>query len=413
MVLFYLTINMLTNILMLFTGISDFSTIVPFLRYFSLSSHGFYKHTERMLNKTQKIYTSNNCGTIKEMALSVLRQIDSCETVLKITFFHLPHDNVEYLSNNAILRNVTKEHFGNRNTPLVSYIAQKPLQNILTAEVTFLSEEDVTLTRQDKYTILQKGDTKELITEGIIPQDINTSTYAQASNIFDTISCILSENGFNVNDIYRQWNYIEGITTLNDGRQNYQDFNDARSIFYSQASWMNGYPAATGIGTGRGGVMIEIYAQNGNGINMPIDNPMQISAHNYSQNVLAGKTTKELSQKTTPKFERARITESTIYISGTAAIKGEESLPTNETTAQAAATMEIMDCLISKENIPVKSNGSIYDTLRIYVKHEADINNVQCFMNQHYPIPEKLYLVCDICRPELLIEIEGTAHTKQ
>jgi hypothetical protein len=31
-------------------------------------------------------------------------------------------------------------------------------------------------------------------------------------------------------------------------------------------------------------------------------------------------------------------------------------------------------------------------------------------MNTHYPAVPKHYLVSDICRPELLIEIEGIAH---
>ena len=37
-------------------------------------------------------------------------------------------------------------------------------------------------------------------------------------------------------------------------------FNNVRSNFYNQAVWTNGYPAATGIGTNLGGVLVDIDA---------------------------------------------------------------------------------------------------------------------------------------------------------
>ena len=198
---------------------------------------------------------------------------------------------------------------------------------------------------------------------------------------------------------------------LNDGSQNYQEFNDARSMFYAGGSWSNGYPAATGIGTSRGGVMIEFSAIKDEEVpNKPIDNPLQVAAHNYSQEVLDGKVIEELKERTTPKFERARILGNTIFISGTAAIKGEHSNHSANAVEQTAETMEIMDNLVSKENIPVENNGSHYRFLRVYVKNECDIPAVREYINAHYPTAGKHYLVADICRPELLVEIEGLAH---
>jgi hypothetical protein len=72
--------------------------------------------------------------------------------------------------------------------------------------------------------------------------------------------------------------------------------------------------------------------------------------------------------------------------------------------------MEIMDRLVSRENIPVVNEGSSYDILRVYVKRASDIAAVKAFMEEHYPAIDKYYLVADICRPELLVEIEGIAH---
>lgn len=362
-----------------------------------------------MFRKTQTIITAVKGGTTESMCRSILSQA-TADSIIKIAFFNRPASADEYLRDNRLLRSIVREHHP-ASAPLVSYIAQKTSSGVLAAEVTTLADSNCTVERREHYMLLKDGSRTEIISEGILPADISASTFTQASDIFSTIGKILKENSFAPSDIYRQWNYIEGITELNNGSQNYQEFNDARSIFYSSCNWSNGYPAATGIGTSCGGVMIEFYAAKGDeSISLPINNPMQIAAHSYSQKVLDGKVMKELSERTTPKFERARIAGSTLYISGTAAIKGEKSTGSTSTVEQAACTMEIMDNLISKDNIPTDNNGSQYDILRIYVKNEQEIPAVSAFMEEHYPAIPRHCLVADICRPELLIEIEGVAH---
>ncbi len=362
-----------------------------------------------MFHKEQIVITATEKGTLKAMCKDICARIDGSKA-LKISFFGLPADNREYLTMNRELHCTVNEFFGSK-VPLVSFIAQKSSCDTLIAEVTYLTDTDARITHNSRYKILERGVTKELITEGIIPGDISASTFEQAKDIFAAIDNILATEGFSPCDIYRQWNYIEDITVKNDGSQNYQEFNDARSIFYGKCKWNGGYPAATGIGTARGGVMIELYAIKGEtATNKPIDNPMQVAAHNYSQKVLEGTVVEELQERTTPKFERARLLGNTIYISGTAAIKGENSATASDTVQQAALTMDIMNNLISQENIPVSNDGAVYDLLRIYVKNEDAIPAVKEYMNRHYGSVTKHYLVSDICRPELLIEIEGVAH---
>ena len=362
-----------------------------------------------MFKKRQTIITASDSGTFNEMCNSVLSQTVA-KDILKIAFFYLPGSDEEYLRNYSILYNAVKEFFPTE-TPLVSYIAQKTSCDLLVAEVTHLDDKDVAVERCKLYTTLKKGVCTEIISGAILPEDITASTFEQANSIFSTIGAILSENDFRPNNIYRQWNYIQGITMLNDGSQHYQEFNDARSLFYSECEWSNGYPAATGIGTQRGGVMIEFNAIKGEEcVNKPIDNPLQIAAHSYSQKVLDGKVIEQLSERSTPKFERARILGTTLYVSGTAAIKGENSIQSNDTVEQTARTMSIMDNLIAQDNIPADNNGAIYDILRVYVKKECAIPSVKEYMEQHYPAVPKHYLVADICRPELLVEIEGVAH---
>lgn len=362
-----------------------------------------------MFEKAYTIVSSQIQGTIEDMCLSVLSQIDK-KNILKISFFGKARCNEEYLQNIATLRS-SVQNFYDTNAPLISYIAQETATQKLVAEITYLTDGSATVERHRNFTLLKNNECSELITGGIIPDDMSASTFEQASSIFKGIEKMLQANGFKPSDIYRQWNYIQGITMLNDGSQNYQEFNDARSIFYNKCEWKNGYPAATGIGADAGGVVVELCAIKECGVtNAPIDNPLQISAHNYSQKVLDGKVMEDLQERTTPKFERARLLGSTVFISGTAAIKGEISNFSDNAVEQAAETMEIMDRLVSKENIPAENNGSEYDILRIYVKRREDIAPVAAYVAEHYPTAARHCLVADVCRPELLVEIEGVAH---
>ena len=338
-----------------------------------------------MFEKAYTIVSSQIQGTIEDMCLSVLSQIDN-RNILKISFFGKAQSNDEYLQNIAILRN-SVQNFYDANAPLISYIAQETSTQKLVAEVTFLTDSYATVERHRNFTLLRNGEYAELITGGIIPDDMSASTYEQASDIFKGIEKMLSANGFKPSDIYRQWNYIQGITMLNDGSQNYQEFNDARSIFYNKCEWNNGYPAATGIGADAGGVVVEVNAIKSSDRSLPIDNPLQIAAHNYSQDVLDGKVIETLNERTTPKFERARLLGNTIFISGTAAIKGEQSINSLNAAEQTAETMNIMDRLVSKENILAESNGSQYHLLRVYVKRKEDIDAMPTIQPEPHWIP--------------------------
>ena len=104
--------------------------------------------------------------------------------------------------------------------------------------------------------------------------------------------------------------------------------------------------------------------------------------------------------------------DASVYISGTAAIRGEESC-SEDAVGQTRLTMENIDYLISEENL-VKSGVAepeqmAYASLRAYLKYREDLEQVVEWMDGNYPAVDVLYLWADICREELLIEIEGIA----
>ena len=213
-------------------------------------------------------------------------------------------------------------------------------------------------------------------------------------------------------DIVRQWNYIGNITQHRDGRQNYQEFNDARSVYYRKGSWPNGYPAATGIGASCDGIIVGCIAYKSSGGIYPVNNPLQIAAHEYSKAVLVDNN--EDAVKSTPKFERAKLIEisdlAVCFVSGTAAIRGEDSMEADSADLQTIQTIENIEYLVSRENLVkygCKPLDLHYLNLRVYIKNAEDYEEVKSIVKARYPDVPAIYTVADVCRPELLVEIEG------
>lgn len=286
---------------------------------------------------------------------------------------------------------------------------------MLNAEVVSIPPIDnVKIIYGNNYILLDNGIYRELISGGILPPDISAPHSVQSNAVFGQVEEILRNENFPVNSIVRQWNYIENISHIDEGQQNYQVFNDSRSRFYAKADWTLGYPAATGIGTQSGGVMVEVIAIVGKDlINKALDNSFQIAAHKYSQGVLLGAVDPCTQEHTTPKFERGRIVgladKQTIYISGTAAIRGETSLIADDVTEQTRITMENIEHLIAPVMLTGSRTDFEYKLLRIYVKNPWQMEEVRSYMKSNYPDVRKIYICADICREELLLEIEGIA----
>jgi len=101
-------------------------------------------------------------------------------------------------------------------------------------------------------------------------------------------------------------------------------------------------------------------------------------------------------------------------VSGTAAIRGEESLLEVGIEKQTQATIENIDYLISEENIRrqgILFFGSSYrlKSCRVYLKDISLMENARVIVEKLYSDVESIYLLADVCRDELLIEIEGIA----
>ncbi|MBQ9137339.1 MAG: PTS cellobiose transporter subunit IIC [Alistipes sp.] len=247
--------------------------------------------------------------------------------------------------------------------------------------------------------------------EGVAASDFTASVAEQSREVFGRIEQILALHGFSVDDIVRQWNYIGSIVGYRGDRQNYQEFNDARTHFYAQGQWQRGYPAATGIGAEGEGVIVGCIAYRGEEV-YPIDNPLQVAAHSYSREVLIDSRADAM--KSTPKFERAKLIQTPLgaicFVSGTAAIRGEQSIEAQSVELQTERTIENIAHLVSTENLErcgCKPYELRYAQLQVFIKHARDYEAVRAIVEQAYGQVAVVYTVADVCRSELLVEIEG------
>ncbi|MGL4519181.1 MAG: Rid family hydrolase [Phocaeicola sp.] len=357
--------------------------------------------------KIQCVTYTTVSAPFREMVLSLLKQVESPTPLIRLIFFGLPTSNDVYEEQLASLCTIVSEQFGLRQ-PVVSYVCQMPLDGALSLEAySYQLELDETLAyktyKEYPYVLLQNDAGRYLFAGGIQGIACTSSIRHQSKEAFRLIEELLNLEQFPIQNIVRQWNYIERITDFDGSEQRYQMFNNARSDFYHKALWTKGYPAATGIGMDLGGLLIDFDAvvlKHENHKIVPIDNTLQIAAHAYSAEVLEEADNK----KTTPKFERAKSIDMAahrfIYISGTAAIRGEDSLRDMKIEEQTVVTMENIAQLIDDAPLVL---------LRVYLKEASFYAKAHEVLNRNYSHIPTLYTVADVCRDELLIEIEGIA----
>lgn len=350
---------------------------------------------------------------------------------LRLVFFDNPDDNRQYTEHREWLLRLIGERCERSGwrMPLVSFVAQKSLDSGFVMESQCVSRENSALVRDCvstkggvRYFVVENTEGKRLFTEGILPSSLDLPILEQSNEVLEKLGEVLELEEMDINTIVRQWNYIERITHVPEGgNQHYQDFNDARSHFYAQTRWDNGYPAATGIGTSHGGIMVEVDAVHfvlPQCLAIGLDNGLQVAAHDYSQEVLIGVADKVFQHKTTPKFERAKVLAGVdsglqIYISGTAAIRGELSLTGVGIAQQTVTTLENIEYLISCRNlgrhrVHAEKTPEI-QIFRVYLKSEELLEPARRIIDGRYPLVKALYVLTDVCRDELLIEIEGVA----
>lgn len=344
--------------------------------------------------------------------------------IVRLTIFYTPNARVNYIEQ---LSSSIKNYF-KYALPAVSYIAQPPLGGCnVCVEVSYVADKKAVIVYKKHknifYTLLTYNTEEHIIISGLQSLDTQKNMEEQSEDVFQALEYILEQEGFVFTDIVRQWNYIQGIIVEKNGDQNYQLFNDVRTKYYAKNGLNSNYPAATGIGIKEGGLVLEVHAlKPSKDVHLAeISNPLQTNAYAYSEKVLEGKPIIGFQKKSTPKFSRAKWVANSSYaqvmVSGTASIHGEETIGINNIEKQTHFTVKNIFQLIEKEhltplNAACKTASQKFEVLRVYIKNANDIDTVRKVCNEYFTTPNIIFIEADICRDNLLVEIEGVVSIK-
>ena len=254
---------------------------------------------------------------------------------------------------------------------------------------------------------------------GAMSSGINGNRYAVADGTFKLLKSVLDCAGLNFGTIVRQWNYVGGIleSSSADGRlmQHYQIFNEVRNRYYTHYRQSPYFPAATGIGMNSDQVGIDCFAirEHVDLQIIAISNPNQEESYQYGQEVLVGDSG---GRKQPPQFERAVLlktgTAARLIISGTASIVGQKTFGIGDVELQTKVTINNIEMLASSANLrnhcpDLNAYPDKYSYLRIYIKNRNDIDVVKKICIGHFGEIPITFVQADICRGDLLVEIEA------
>lgn len=203
--------------------------------------------------------------------------------------------------------------------------------------------------------------------------------------------------------LLRIWNSIPDINVDDAGLERYRRFNLQRFRAYeeSQRPTHTGAPAACALGSAGGPLVLYCLASK-----VPaesIENPRQVSAYKYPQQY----------GPRAPNFSRAALwrgDQNVLFVSGTASIVGHETLHVGDIAAQARETLMNLESVLAEAarvaQQPVWPLSQML--LKAYIRNADDAPRVRSEISRHGLEADRvLYLHADICRAELLMEIEA------
>ena len=205
--------------------------------------------------------------------------------------------------------------------------------------------------------------------------------------------------------LLRIWNYLPDINRDSHGIERYRQFNSARqdALRASGRALSGNVPAASALGAPPDSPLV-VYFLAARTPPAFVENPRQVSAYHYP-----------LEYGThSPVFSRATLLRQpgslTLFISGTASIVGHRSLHVGDSAAQTRETLTNIEALLGEANRVAPgahfSLGSL--ACKVYVRRPADLPLIQAELSSALGEGARaVYLQADICRQNLLVEIEA------
>lgn len=224
-----------------------------------------------------------------------------------------------------------------------------------------------------------------------------------AESIYRELLGLIERRGYP--NLLRMWNILEDVNGQQDGLERYRHFCQGRHEAFAaiQPATLACLPAACGIGAEEGGLCVYFLAARDPGL--PVENPRQVSAYRYPRRY--GPRSPSFSRGLLKRFDDGAH----FFLSGTASITGHESRHQGCVSEQVEESLRNVRALIHATQ---ERSGQALDlasrttTLRAYLRNEDHYPVVREIVERHLGSNGNvLYLRSDICRRELLFEIDG------
>jgi enamine deaminase RidA (YjgF/YER057c/UK114 family) len=378
-----------------------------------------------MLNKYLIILPEEEGDVTEEWRQCLDRMIDmkpDGKVIVKLNVFIAVTSYADYINISEEIRNSLLDYFGDRCPAfnVTVHPPEKPWKVVVEAGLMDPNGCEIISKIWNKipYVVRVSDTTKEVWAGGLGEHLYPDNTRKSATAAFDQMRAILEKEQLSFDHIVRQWNFIGNILEVKDEIQNYQTFNEVRSENYHKFRKIHSYPAATGVGMRYGGVKLDFCAVEAKtDIKIiAVDNPDQIRPYDYSQHVLHGKPAGSRGINQPPQFERAVFLDdghySTLFVSGTASIIGQETIGINDIEKQTIVTLENISRLTDAKRIGhltgnIEGGAGDLILLRVYIKKQNDFLIVKEICHNRFPDIKTVYIEADICRDNLLVEIEA------
>ncbi|HEX6850466.1 MAG TPA: Rid family hydrolase [Candidatus Polarisedimenticolaceae bacterium] len=196
--------------------------------------------------------------------------------------------------------------------------------------------------------------------------------------------------------LVRAWNFVPGINGSTGGFERYALFCRARAQAFETRfgrEFESRLCAASAVGADGDALVVHVVASREPG--RAVENPRQVAAWRYPDRY----------GPCSPSFVRATVWRDVVFVSGTASVVGHESVHPGDPSAQTEETMTNVASVLE-----ASGTGARVASLRTYVRNADDVDAIRAAIARAgFGGVPNAWFRADICRKELLVEIEAVA----
>jgi chorismate lyase/3-hydroxybenzoate synthase len=214
-----------------------------------------------------------------------------------------------------------------------------------------------------------------------------------AGTLYATIRKFQEQSGFP--HLLRMWNYLDAINEGEGDAERYRQFCVGRALGFGRSNGQR-LPAASAIGRQHATHQVQVFWIAARASGTAIENPRQVSAYHYPRT----------HGPASPSFSRAMVaSDHTVLVSGTASIVGHVSQHEGDAQGQLAETLRNLAAVTSHAGVR-RDAVHRQDLLKVYVRDPTLVPMIAAQLQEAYPGATPIFLAGDVCRRELLLEIE-------